>query len=392
MPSRLGLLGAALIATLAATLAPGTAFAGHIACGDVITKDTRLDSDLLACPGDGLVVGADDVTIDLAGHRIQGSAPCEGVRAVGRRGFTVRNGVVEGFASGLHLDAATDGRLRGLVVRSNGTGIRLIGSNSSVAGTTVEDNSAGILVAGAGNEVVGSTVTTTLFSGPPPYAPAPVGIRLEAATETQIDRNRVAGYYHSIVLDRSRRNHVTRNALELGHPLLPVGGVPLMGVYANQGSDNRLARNFVSGATYALYVSEPGARIEANVAVRNRYGVLTLGEAREIVVRGNLVADNLENGIDLSAPASLIERNVALRNRIGIRASVLSIGTLVVQNRVSGNRSVGIDANAGTAVKRNMANRNGELGIYGDAGVIDGGGNKAWGNGDPLQCVGIVCK
>jgi hypothetical protein len=46
-----------------------------VQCGQVITQDVRLDSDL-ECPPDttGLVIGADDVTVDLNGHTISGFA------------------------------------------------------------------------------------------------------------------------------------------------------------------------------------------------------------------------------------------------------------------------------------------------------------------------------
>ena len=41
-------------------------------CGDVITTDTVLHKDLIDCPDNGLVIGADGVTVDLNGHSISG--------------------------------------------------------------------------------------------------------------------------------------------------------------------------------------------------------------------------------------------------------------------------------------------------------------------------------
>ena len=43
-------------------------------------------------------------------------------------------------------------------------------------------------------------------------------------------------------------------------------------------------------------------------------------------------------------------------------------------------------------ITRNVANDNGDLGIVAGAGTIDGGGNRAFGNGNPLQCIGIACR
>jgi hypothetical protein len=40
----------------------------------------------------------------------------------------------------------------------------------------------------------------------------------------------------------------------------------------------------------------------------------------------------------------------------------------------------------------NRALRNHDLGIQAVRGVIDGGGNRASGNGDPRQCINIVCR
>ena len=65
-----GFLTVLAVATLLAS--GGQALASHVQCGDVITQDTTLDSDLIDCPGDGLVIGADDVTLDLNGHTVDG--------------------------------------------------------------------------------------------------------------------------------------------------------------------------------------------------------------------------------------------------------------------------------------------------------------------------------
>jgi hypothetical protein len=49
-------------------------------------------------------------------------------------------------------------------------------------------------------------------------------------------------------------------------------------------------------------------------------------------------------------------------------------------------------ANAATAIARNTANENADLGIEAVAGVTDGGGNRASGNGNGAQCTNVVCS
>src|SRR5215211_9424438 len=48
-------------------------------CGDTITTDTSLHKDLVDCPNNGIIIGADGVTLDLNGHTIDGDgAPAAG--------------------------------------------------------------------------------------------------------------------------------------------------------------------------------------------------------------------------------------------------------------------------------------------------------------------------
>lgn len=59
---------------LAGVLVAIPAQAAPLACGDTITTDTTLTADLLACPGDGLIIGADNITLDCDGHKVTGTA------------------------------------------------------------------------------------------------------------------------------------------------------------------------------------------------------------------------------------------------------------------------------------------------------------------------------
>jgi hypothetical protein len=67
--------------------------------------------------------------------------------------------------------------------------------------------------------------------------------------------------------------------------------------------------------------------------------------------------------------------------------------TLLELNTASGSGHDGIEVDAvGTTLTRNTTNDNHELGIEAVPGVIDGGGNKAAGNGNALQCTNVTCS
>ena len=69
---RVGLLCAAL--ALAAFVVPGSgqALASNVSCAATITTNTKLDTDLTNCPSNGIVIGADNITLDLNGHTVGG--------------------------------------------------------------------------------------------------------------------------------------------------------------------------------------------------------------------------------------------------------------------------------------------------------------------------------
>ncbi len=109
MLTRFTLLGCALVLLLA--LLPSTASATHVSCGDVIAQDTTLDSDLVNCPGDGVVIGASGITLDLAGHTIDGTGPGDaghGVRNAGADNVTVTNGRIQQFQRAVWILSADE--------------------------------------------------------------------------------------------------------------------------------------------------------------------------------------------------------------------------------------------------------------------------------------------
>ena len=104
------------------TAAAGQSPPAGLECGDTITADTTLDRDLTGCPSNGLVIGADDITLDLNGHTISGDG--KPVRRCPRgssatsessnddhAGVTVRNGSVRGFAIGVLVVGVRGNRL-----------------------------------------------------------------------------------------------------------------------------------------------------------------------------------------------------------------------------------------------------------------------------------------
>jgi parallel beta-helix repeat protein len=103
--------------------APATALVG---CGSVITTDTTLSTDIGPCSGYGLMIDANGITLNCAGHRISGFAynagfgPDAGITLTAISGATVENCDVTGFTYGLRLTGSTNNHLTGNTASTNG--------------------------------------------------------------------------------------------------------------------------------------------------------------------------------------------------------------------------------------------------------------------------------
>lgn len=96
-----------------------------LACGDTITTDTNLSEDMLNCPADGIVVGANNVTLDCQEHKITGNGDGSGIVIVDVKRASVENCFVENFLNGFYLETTKENNLTNNVVRYNDSGIFL---------------------------------------------------------------------------------------------------------------------------------------------------------------------------------------------------------------------------------------------------------------------------
>jgi parallel beta-helix repeat protein len=339
----------ALIALLAslALLPVGAAQANHVQCGDVITQNTTLDSDLTDCPGNGVVIGADNITLDLAGHTIDGVPfqSLDGVNVDAHDGVQVENGSVQQFNDGIALRNANDGRVHGVRARE-------------------------------------------VFSG----------VLLKYADRNQVDWNDATAYSAGIeVADASQANLIEHNLL-LHNP----NGVLLKPQDVNPTAphDNTIVRNTISDGQYGIWVWFANSNsFERNTIDSNsEYGVLVTFTSGFNTFDRNRLKGN-EDGISVLGQA---ENTIVTRNRIshsvedGIEVATIGYvqrGATIEGNVSTSNGDDGIDVDTADAViAKNTANFNSDLGIEAVPGVTDGGGNKARGNGNPAQCVNVRCR
>jgi hypothetical protein len=355
----------------------GPAPAAPPTCGAVITRSTRLTADLLGCPGDGLVIAASRLTIDLGGHTL-GAAPGNagiGIRTTGQVDVKIINGSIAGFDTGITVTDSLRVTVREVAVTGPETGIRFDGAVHSYirSSSVVTDILLIELIDSDTNEI-----STTVGLGD---ADNHASVRLKEGSDGNVIRDssfRRSNGPNVVLLD-SDDNRIEDSDL---------GGSNTVGVQLIRSDRNRVRRNLTDSEAESVNVSSStGNQVNDNDGGDSSLFVV---ESTDTLVRGN-VAGFL--AVRRSAGTTVIG-NVLLDDHRddGLIVDPLSTGTRLIRNRSTGFVDDGIDVDAvGTYLEGNRANDNGDLGIEAVPGVVDGGGNRASGNGNGLQCTGVVC-
>jgi parallel beta-helix repeat protein len=309
----------------------------NVVCGQVLTHSIHVRNDLTDCPGDGLVIGADHIRVDLGGHVIDGinNPAADGINNTG--GFdnvVIRQGTIQQFQQGVHLIDASRNRLERLDVHQTFRGIQLESSDHA--------------------KIRHNRVSASFD-----------GIHLIGSVQNRISHNNVFGNTSSaiVLITGSDRNKVDHNKTHDNAAWGITSDFSANNVYDH----NRVARNNIAGI-------EPfhgtNIRVTHNAVFANQIGI-ELFTTTDSVLRGNKVRTSVGDGIHLVSS---------------------STGNLLVKNNPNRNGDDGIDVeDSGNRITRNHANRNHDLGIVAAAGNIDGGGNTAHHNGNAAQCVGVTC-
>lgn len=421
------------------------AFAVHVTCGDTITQDTTLDSDLLDCPGNGIVIGADGITLDLNGHVIDGVNGYQtGVNNLG--GFndlTVKDGTVREFGrGGVFVQGASGNLLTGLTVEHNpdfgiavadsrdtrvenniafenrppahnfGTGIKVqSGSGDSVRWNTTFDNEEGIGVTFGeqdavieGNSLLRDYLDCGCIGSSVVDNSVVDGGMLIGIQHGRVDHNSISGSDSPGMLIRnSIASRISDNS---------VSGTNFYGIFMQDSIGLEVVGNSLSGNRVSGISIEAGSG--GNVVERNRISDngrtgIAIGEqlfngspgsnriANNRVLGSGMTGIHVRAGIDTLVTGNSIRRSgadgILVEDFLCPVCGPSSAGTVLGGNSTVRNGDDGIDVNAVDAtVERNRADHNADLGIVALPGVTDGGGNRARHNGNPLQCFNVVCK
>jgi parallel beta-helix repeat protein len=356
----LGLIGGGVAIQLGATAAE----AETVECGQTITTNTTLTSDVTGCTGDGIEIGADGITLDLNGHRVT-AAPGQngiGINVLGHSNVQVFTGKVDGFFYGVNIDGNQDqitgvrstGSVFGFVIDGNGAG----GNNNTLLDdiATGTSSSVGIFEqAGDGNVVSGSTAEGA----------SQTGIYFTDGTNNTITGSKaVNNRGNGIEINSERGDKVLKNTVT-GNDSAGGGAITLFFTKATKVRNNQVSGN-TGGAFYLAGATN--SAITGNNARRNGQGGLFAASSSTNTLSGN---------------------TFVLNGGPGIQIDSLSTGQVLTGNTSNSNTGDGINDSGASLLTSNTADFNTGHGIVTNG--TDGGGNEAHGNKTPPQCIGVIC-
>ncbi len=216
-----------------------------------VTTDTTLTAD-----HDGeIVIDADDVTLDCAGHQVIGEDAGEGIKVPQRTNVTVRNCTVSGFEFGIVLRGADGNLLEGNTVTSNRIGFHIVRSDGGTF---------------SGNEASGNADIAFDF--------------VDSSRNTVLD-NTVAGTAMSYSFRGSDDNLIEGNRATGGTGWFAFG-------FFEGSSDNRVVDNEarLSAIGFVIFTAAHDNVFTANTATRNSQGFSVFGDPG---VTGNRFTDNV---------------------------------------------------------------------------------------------------
>lgn len=386
-------LGAVLALAVWALVLAGDASAGTerpAHCGEVITESIQLANDVGPCVGDGLIVGSDNIVVDLNGHRVfgvEGEAP-EGQDPVGirleDRSFvkitnnpndraTRANAVVSDFNAGVLIDGGEKNHVEHITADNN---VSLGCRGQSGDGIVLFDSTK--------NQIVNNVVTRNgPFDG--------IGM-IDEANENDVKQNTVH--------DNNRVNPFCRPGHNPGDPRTQEDdGIRLEpGVEKNLVSQNDVRRSGLDGV--AVFVGATDNIVEQNQVVANGdflepvgqrrgSGVMVFGRATLNSVHHNFAEGNGADGITVECRLLRGTRHCADEN--------FFLHNDIPSNRRDGIRVgnphlVPIPAASGNADNRFQGNQlgpgNPEHDCHDDTtGTRDGGTGNFWRHNDPSSPV-----
>ncbi len=298
-------------ALLAAVAIPGAA--ASPSCGDILTASVTLIADL-ACDGPALFIGADDVTVELAGHTISGPGEFFGIASFGVDRATVLGpGSIKEFAIPVYFEGGSGHLARGVTATATLQAFVLDGSiASTIQGNTarpaVADANMGVWIRGAA-----ASDNQVLYNDAEGFG---IGVGVTEGGFNTIAENYLRANLNGVSLQGTKRNVVQNNTLvgnQRGVWVTILHGDEPPASKRNRILSNRIFESLEAGILLdgnSLGLVNPENLLQGNVVRGAQRGIWIEETNSATVVRGNVVFDQTVAHIDDDGAGTVLDGNV----------------------------------------------------------------------------------
>ena len=356
-------------------------------CGDTVTSNYTLTADLI-CTGDGLIIGADGITLDGAGFSISGDRGTSdiGISAEGRSNVIIQNfGDIKTFFSGISFNAATNNStIRDNKISSSEVGISLGSSTeNSISENNVDLNSVGIsLNSSYSNTLIGNILYDNTSESLSVYGSNTSDFNNDIDTTNKVEGKSI---YYLYNVDGTAENPLIYDGSLLGDDIgmfwciscsyIQVKNANLSihnrsGVYFNDTTYSNVENvSSISNGYYGIQlVSSSNNTLGGNTVNSNGTDGIYLSDSSSNSVSNNTSNLNVNSGIEVTSSSfnDITSNTVSLNGQYGIFLSSSSSNNLV-ENTVSKNKQGYFDDGTNTySLNRFIHNANNKMLVFED--------------------------
>ena len=119
----------------------------------LVTTNYTLTSNIYFEEGDGLIIGADGITIDGNGYNITGGGSGSGILIIDHDSVTITNLTIQGFGTGISIQGGENNNITVNYISDNDAGIILSSTLNNVTNNIIARNTLGVNVTFSSNSI-----------------------------------------------------------------------------------------------------------------------------------------------------------------------------------------------------------------------------------------------
>jgi len=306
-------------------------------CPKTISQDSVLSSSITCSSGNGIIINADDITLDCNNYLITGDGTSSGIYITGRSNVMIKNCNITNFYYGIRMEHSTDIEINSsnylynndfyAIYQFNSTGTKIIAN-------TLENDNNGVYSINSENTVIKDNDINLQKKF--------YGIYVFNSPNHFIENNTLWDNYHGIYLVNSSGSNSTNNN---------ISSSDVYSFFVHKGTTNSIfTNNTIQTGSEALRVKNgSGSNQFVNNVVSNHltYGLYSTDSDSNIYTN-NTLSNNTKNVYLSNSVSNNFTNNTIDQSTTGFQALSNSNSLTLINNTINSTSSPSLEINDST--------------------------------------------